>query len=172
MAGRSAPGARAGAAPGHGSMSAVPDTRGGTRPPEPLAVSAPVPTAARAEPAVALSGATARLGGRTIWSGVDVQVREGEFVAVLGSNGAGKSTLMKAILGLIPLAAGSVSVLGEPPGRRNREIGYLPQRRSFDPSTRVRGIDLVRLGLDGDRSGPPLALGSAARARRLDAPPR
>jgi zinc/manganese transport system ATP-binding protein len=128
-----------------------------------------VPTAARAEPAVALSGAAVRLGGRTIWSGVDVKVCQGEFVAVLGSNGAGKSTLMKAILGLIPLAAGSLSVLGDPPGRRNREIGYLPQRRSFDPSTRVRGIDLVRLGLDGDRYGLPLGLSPAARARRREA---
>ena len=118
---------------------------------------------------MALSGAAVRLGGRTIWSDVDVRVCQGEFVAVLGSNGAGKSTLMKAILGLIPLAAGSVSVLGDPPGRRNREIGYLPQRRSFDPSTRVRGVDLVRLGLDGDRYGLPLGVSPAARVRRREA---
>src|SRR5207302_9942188 len=37
-----------------------------------------------------------------------------------------------------------------------RDIGYLPQRRSFDPAMRVRGVDVVRLGLDGDRWGVPL----------------
>jgi zinc/manganese transport system ATP-binding protein len=51
-----------------------------------------------------------------------------------------------------------VRVLGGPPGRHNARIGYLPQRRAFDPATRIRGIDIVRLGLDGDRWGTPLPL--------------
>ena len=42
----------------------------------------------------------------------------GEFVAVLGPNGVGKSTLIKAALGLVPLVAGSATVLGRPPGQR------------------------------------------------------
>jgi zinc/manganese transport system ATP-binding protein len=105
---------------------------------------------------VEVSDATVVLGGRTIWSHVDATVAPGEFVAILGPNGVGKSTLLKAILGLIPLADGSVSLLGRPPGQANHEIGYLPQRRSFDASLRVRGVDVVRLGLDGDRWGVPL----------------
>ncbi|MEP7053718.1 MAG: metal ABC transporter ATP-binding protein [Actinomycetota bacterium] len=92
----------------------------------------------------------------TLWSGVDLDVRAGEFVAVLGPNGVGKSTLIKVLLGLIPLAAGTLTVLGEQPGSPNARIGYLPQRRSFDPALRVRGIDIVRLGLDGHRWGVPL----------------
>jgi zinc/manganese transport system ATP-binding protein len=100
--------------------------------------------------------ATAVVGGHTIWSTVDATVGPGEFVAVLGPNGVGKSTLLKAILGLVPLASGSVRLLGRPPGEANHEIGYLPQRRSFDASMRVRGLDVVRLGLDGDRWGIPL----------------
>jgi zinc/manganese transport system ATP-binding protein len=87
---------------------------------------------------------------------VNATVRAGEFVAILGPNGVGKSTLLKAILGLTPLAAGTATVLGRPPGRANHEIGYLPQRRSFDASLRVRGLDVVRLGLDGDRWGLPI----------------
>jgi zinc/manganese transport system ATP-binding protein len=83
-------------------------------------------------------------------------VSAGEFVAVLGPNGVGKSTLLKAILGLIPLAGGTVKLLGRAPGQANHQIGYLPQRRSFDASLRVRGLDVVRLGLDGDRWGLPL----------------
>jgi zinc/manganese transport system ATP-binding protein len=105
---------------------------------------------------VLLEHASARVGGRTIWSEVNLRVHAGEFVAVLGPNGAGKSTLLKAILGLQPLAGGTVQVLGAAPGRNNSRIGYLPQRRAFDPATRVRGIDVVRLGWDGDRWGTPL----------------
>jgi zinc/manganese transport system ATP-binding protein len=117
--------------------------------------------------AVRLDDATARVGSRTIWSGVDVSVGHGEFVAVLGPNGVGKSTLIKVLLGLFPLAAGQAEVLGRSPGEGRAEIGYLPQRRSFDARTRVRGIDVVRLGLDGARWGVPLpAIGRWNRGRR------
>ncbi len=113
--------------------------------------------------AVELSNAAVWLGGRTIWSGVDVAVRDGEFVAVLGANGSGKSTLLKAVLGTLPLSAGEVRVLGRPAGEENAGIGYLPQRRSFDSGTRLRGRDVVRLGLDGDRWGLPLPAGLERR---------
>src|SRR5438128_730806 len=106
--------------------------------------------------AVEIRNAAARRGNRLIWSGVSAEIRRGEFLAVLGPNGVGKSTLVKVILGLLPLASGEVRVLGQPPGRANRDIGYLPQRRSFDPGLRVRGVDIVRLGLDGHRWGIPL----------------
>ncbi len=86
-------------------------------------------------------------------------------MAILGPNGVGKSTLLKAILGLVPVATGTVSLLGRPPGQANQEIGYLPQRRSFDPALRVRGVDVVRLGLDGHRWGVPLP-GRRSRAAR------
>jgi zinc/manganese transport system ATP-binding protein len=121
--------------------------------------------------AVELVDAAVRLGGRTIWSGVDLVVSEGEFVAVLGPNGTGKSTLARVLLGLLPLAHGTARVLGTPPGARNDRIGYLPQRRVFDSATGVRGIDMVRLGLDGRRWGVPLPWaarlgGSRARGAR------
>ena len=106
--------------------------------------------------AVRFVDAAVRLGGRTIWSDVSLSVAPGEFVAVLGPNGVGKSTLVKAALGLVPLSAGSATVLGRAPGDAGHNIGYLPQRRSFDRGLRVRGIDVVRLGADGDRWGTPL----------------
>ena len=83
-------------------------------------------------PAVQFRDAAVRVGDRLLWHDVNVDVPAGQFVAILGPNGVGKSTLIKAALGVIPLAAGEAFVLGEPAGVANREIGYLPQRRSFD----------------------------------------
>jgi zinc/manganese transport system ATP-binding protein len=114
--------------------------------------------------AVRLEHASARLGGRTIWSGVSFELGQAEFVAVLGPNGAGKSTLIRVILGLLPLSGGTASILGGRPGAENDRIGYLPQRRSFDAGTQIRGVDLVQLGLDGARWGVPIP-GTASRAR-------
>jgi zinc/manganese transport system ATP-binding protein len=106
--------------------------------------------------AIALDGAAVQLGGRTVWSEVSMRMGRGEFVALLGANGSGKSTLLKVVLGALALSAGRASVLGRPAGKANRSIGYLPQRRAFDPGMRLRGRDIVRLGLDGDRWGLPL----------------
>jgi zinc/manganese transport system ATP-binding protein len=122
-----------------------------------------------------MRGASVVLGGRTIWSGVDLDVAAGEFVAVLGPNGSGKSTLLRVLLGLTP-ARGTVQVLGARPGRRNSRIGYVPQRRAFDPGLRIRGIDVVALGADGARWGTPVPWltrlvapkRSADRRRRLE----
>jgi zinc/manganese transport system ATP-binding protein len=118
---------------------------------------------------VEFHGAAVEVGGRSIWHDVDLEIEAGELVAVLGPNGAGKSTLLRVLLGLQPLSAGTATVLGEAPGRANDRIGYLPQRHGFDSSTRIRGVDLVRLGLDGDRFGLPLSGGKEAKARVAEA---
>ena len=129
-------------------------------------VGSQVPSTPDSAVAVSLARASIALGGREVLRDVTLTVRRGEFIAVLGPNGAGKSTLMRAILGLIPLAGGSATVLGRPPTQARAEIGYLPQRHGFDRSTRVRGVDLVRLGLEGARWGLPIPVTSGARARR------
>jgi zinc/manganese transport system ATP-binding protein len=123
------------------------------------------------EEAVGLEGAGVSLGGRFVWRGVDLTVNTGEFVAILGPNGAGKSTLLKALLGVVPLAEGQARIFGKPVRRGNDEVGYLPQRRRFDPDLRIRAVDLVRLGLDGARWGVPLPswlAGSDAKSRQVD----
>jgi zinc/manganese transport system ATP-binding protein len=109
----------------------------------------------------------ARLDSRLIWSGVDLAILPGQFVALLGPNGVGKTTLIKIALGLLAPADGRVTVLGGPPGQARDKIGYLPQRRSFDASLRVRGRDIVRLGLDGHRWG--LALPGLSGSWRREA---
>ncbi len=116
------------------------------------------------EAAIALDAGAVRLGGTNLWSEATLTVAPGEFVAVLGPNGAGKSTLLRVLLGQQPLSAGSASVLGERPGAHNERIGYLPQRHGIDAGLRIRGVDIVRLGLDGDRFG--LTLTGRAEPRR------
>ena len=124
-----------------------------------------VPTPAALSPVIQVEGATVTLGGRIIWQEVWLSVRPGEFLAILGPNGAGKSTLLKAILGLIPLSRGTISVLGRPARRGNAAIGYVPQRRHFEADVRVRGRSIVRLGLDGRNWGLPVPFLQRGKAR-------
>jgi len=109
-----------------------------------------------AEPTVHLRGASLGYGARLLWQNLDLTVAPGEFVAVLGPNGSGKTSLVKVLLGLSSLSSGSVDVCGAPPKRGSSVIGYIPQQRGFDRDVPIRGIDLVRLGLDGHRWGFPL----------------
>jgi zinc/manganese transport system ATP-binding protein len=114
-------------------------------------------------PRVELEQATVRLGHRTLWSGLDLSVSDGEFLAVLGPNGTGKTTLLKVLLGLLPLSEGIVRVNGKPPSRGNPDIGYIPQQQAFDRDLPIRGRDLVRFGADGHRWGIPLRRGVVNR---------
>jgi zinc/manganese transport system ATP-binding protein len=120
-----------------------------------------------AEPTVRLRGASLTLGGRDLWQQLDLTVEPGEFVAILGPNGSGKTSLVKVLLGLTPVTSGSVEVCGAPPRRGSSVIGYIPQQKGFDRDLPIRGIDLVRLGLDGHRWGFPLP--NPKRRRLVDA---
>ncbi|MBA3250467.1 MAG: metal ABC transporter ATP-binding protein [Geodermatophilaceae bacterium] len=70
------------------------------------------------------------LDGRSILDDVSLRLATGEAVSLLGANGSGKSTLVRAIVGLVPLRAGSVSLFGAPLPRFRQwqRIGYVPQR--------------------------------------------
>jgi zinc/manganese transport system ATP-binding protein len=105
-------------------------------------------------------------GERVLWSGLDLTVAAGEFLAVLGPNGTGKTSLLKVLLGLVPLTSGASRVAGRPVRRGNPDVGYIPQHRGFDADVPLRARDLVRLGIDGHRWG--FGLPSAERRRRVD----
>ncbi|WP_179403463.1 ABC transporter ATP-binding protein [Burkholderia guangdongensis] len=120
----------------------------------------------RSPHALELERVTLELAGRTILRDVSFSIEPGEFVGVLGPNGAGKTTLMRAILGLVPTAGGSLRVGGTPVARGNASIGYMPQIRSALSGRRVRGYDFVAMAADGHRWGLPHA--SAATRHEVD----
>lgn len=122
----------------------------------PMTIPARGAAATTPSPALELRGGALAYGPRTLWSGLDLQLDPGEFVAVLGPNGTGKTSLLRVALGLTPLTAGTAQVAGRPVQRGNPHVGYIPQHRGIGSSTQVRGRDLVRLGIDGHRWGLPL----------------
>lgn len=59
--------------------------------------------------------------GKTVVSGLNLKINDGDYLCIVGENGSGKTTLMKTLLGLIPLLGGSIQ------GINKNDIGYLPQ---------------------------------------------
>ena len=59
--------------------------------------------------------------GKTVVSGLNFEINDGDYLCIVGENGSGKTTLMKTLLGLIPLLGGSIQ------GLNKNDIGYLPQ---------------------------------------------
>ena len=102
-----------------------------------------------------------------LWD-VDLQVPEGVLMAVVGPNGAGKTTFIKAVLGLVPVAAGRVEVLGAPVEKTRREIAYVPQRGSVDWDFPTSVLDVVMMGRYG-ALGWFRRPGAAERERATDA---
>ncbi len=89
-----------------------------------------------------ISGLKSRYGGIVALKGVDLEVRPGELVSVIGANGAGKTTLLKSILGLVDREAGSLTFEGvdiskmAPLDIVRRGIALVPEgRQVFGPMT-------------------------------------
>ena len=87
---------------------------------------------------VTLSGVTKLYGAQLAVHRVDMSLRAGERVALVGHNGAGKSTLIKLMLGLVRPSEGRIEVLGEDPAhcaaKARTRIGYLPENLVLQPS--------------------------------------
>lgn len=103
--------------------------------------------------AIAMHGASVKRGERTIWHHGDFTIPSGSVTAIVGTNGAGKTTMMEVELGLLPLASGSVSVLGGKAGSTNDRIGYVPQDYASDIDSNLTAGQSVLLGLTGTHFG-------------------
>ncbi|WP_295128472.1 metal ABC transporter ATP-binding protein [uncultured Leifsonia sp.] len=115
-----------------------------------------VPVPEHREVVLRLRSAALGFGDRTLWSGLDLDVHAGEFVAVLGPNGSGKTSLLKTILGQQALDSGTIELDGHPVRRGDRRIGYIPQQKLIPAGTPMRARDLVALGVNGHRWGLPV----------------
>jgi nitrate/nitrite transport system ATP-binding protein len=90
------------------------------------------------QPILSLKGVVKRYAGKTggvseVLGGIDLDVREGEFIAVLGFSGAGKTTLVSAIAGLIEPDAGDILLRGKPIHGPDRDRGLVFQSYSLFP---------------------------------------
>jgi zinc transport system ATP-binding protein len=97
---------------------------------------------------VSLRDASFGYADRAVVSGVSVDIRAGEVVAVLGPNGSGKSTLVKGILGLNDHMGGQVELFGIPFDhfRDHARLGYVPQRHTLSTSVRATAAEIVAIG--------------------------
>ena len=107
------------------------------------------------EPLVKITKASLAFGEKVLWKNLNLEVKPGEFIAVIGSNGSGKTVLLKAILGQLALSGGQINVLGKKASSGSRKIGYIPQHRAGDLTVPLRAKDLLRFGVDGHRFGFP-----------------
>ena len=93
---------------------------------------------------LSLRGVTAHYGASQALFGIDLDIRPGEFVTLLGRNGMGKSTTVKAVMGLNPASRGAISFDGADIGRlppykvAQRGIGLVPEGRHVFPNLSVR----------------------------------
>jgi ABC-type Mn2+/Zn2+ transport system ATPase subunit len=132
-------------------------------------------------PALRLEGVSVVVEGRSVLEDVGFEVARGEFCCLCGPNGGGKTTLLKAALGLLPLAAGSLEVLGRPPQDARRRVGYLPQAKAFNPAFPARALETIVANRRGawpfrvsprERAQVRAALAGLGGERLLDAPLR
>ena len=82
---------------------------------------------------------------------VNFSIPRGTITALVGVNGSGKSTLFKAVMGFVPLASGSVSIMGERAGRalKRNLVAYVPQAEEVDWNFPVLVEDVVMMGRYG-----------------------
>ncbi len=98
------------------------------------------------------------MGGHLALQHVDMEVRPGEIITVVGPNGSGKTTLLRALIGAVPLSAGQVS---RADGLR---IGYVPQKLSIDPTLPLTVERFLSLPVRRDAQARARALTQAGAA--------
>ena len=83
----------------------------------------------------------------TVLEDVSLRIQgPGEILGIIGPNGGGKTTFLKAVLGLIPISKGDISVFGLPPEKARQYIGYVPQYSKFDFDFPINVMEIVLTG--------------------------
>jgi zinc transport system ATP-binding protein len=84
--------------------------------------------------------------GDTVLEDVNLDVRQGDFIAMIGPNGGGKTTLLKIMLGLLKPNSGTIRVDGDSPRKASSCIGYVPQDVHINSRFPITALDVVLMG--------------------------
>jgi len=106
-----------------------------------------------------------REGQVTALEKIDLHVRDGEFVTLIGRSGCGKSTLLRLIAGLISPTSGSVQVAGEPVTGPRRDVSFMFQRPALLPWRSVLSNVMLPVEIDGGAGDRRESRGRAAYRR-------
>ena len=98
------------------------------------------------DPVVCLKDVWFSYDGRSVLEAVNLDVKAGDLIFVVGPNGGGKSTLLKLILGAVGPTRGQVRVFGQSPERVRQRVGYMPQQLQYDSAFPVTVRDVVLMG--------------------------
>ena len=77
---------------------------------------------------------------------ISLDIKQGEFIGIVGPNGGGKSTLLKLVLGLLIPTSGTVRVMGQYPAKGRSAIGYVAQYAKFEKNFPITVLDTVLMG--------------------------
>lgn len=100
-------------------------------------------------PAIDVKNLTVAYNATPVLWDIDLSIPQKVVMGLVGPNGAGKSTLLKSVLGLTPILAGHISVLGKQFKTDRKQISYVPQRSAIDWDFPTTVFDLVLMGTYG-----------------------
>ena len=100
----------------------------------------------RSDPIIRIADLAFAYNGQRVLEDVNLEVWEGDFIAMIGPNGGGKTTLLKLMLGLLKPERGQIRVMGKPAPRVSHHIGYVPQDVHINRSFPISALDVVLMG--------------------------
>ena len=117
------------------------------------------------DPIVEIRDVTFAYNGGTVLEDVNLVIRQGDFIAMIGPNGGGKTTLLKLMLGLLKPDRGSIRVMGKPASQAAPNLGYVRQDVHIQSNFPITALDVVLMGkLDHKKRW-----GRRSEANRLEA---
>ena len=101
----------------------------------------------RSTPLVELSDVSSNYGSTVALQNVSLKIWPGQFMAIVGPNGGGKTTLLRTILGMVPVASGTVLLRGQKlTGTPLEQIGYVPQLETIDWNFPITVEEVISMG--------------------------
>ncbi|MBA4368529.1 MAG: ABC transporter [Desulfobacterium sp.] len=97
-------------------------------------------------PIVEIKNISFAYNGQPVLQDVNLDIRQGDFIAMIGPNGGGKTTLLKLILGLLKPNRGTIRVMNEATQKASHHIGYVPQNVNINQNFPITAMDVVMMG--------------------------